>query len=69
MGDDGKPYTKLSYANGPGFNTTFDKNGTRIDLTDVDTSINDLYCLHINLNWIFDPFSLCIIHLTNLYLS
>ena len=42
MGDDGKPYTTLSYANGPGFNTTFDKNGTRIDLTDVDTSINNL---------------------------
>lgn len=39
MGDDKKPYTTLSYANGPGYPTTFDENGTRIDLTNVDTSI------------------------------
>ena len=38
MGDDGKPYVTLSYANGPGYYSTFDANGNRIDLTNVDTS-------------------------------
>ncbi|KAI9553566.1 hypothetical protein GHT06_021484 [Daphnia sinensis] len=37
MGEDDKPYTTLSYANGPGYNTTF-ANGERIDLTNVDTT-------------------------------
>lgn len=38
MGEDDKPYTTLSYANGPGYNTTF-ANGERINLTNVDTSM------------------------------
>ncbi|XP_057378290.1 alkaline phosphatase-like [Daphnia carinata] len=37
MGEDDKPYTTLSYANGPGYNTTF-ANGERINLTNVDTT-------------------------------
>lgn len=37
IGDDQLPYVTLSYANGPGYNTTF-ANGERINLTDVDTS-------------------------------
>ncbi|XP_046657865.1 alkaline phosphatase-like isoform X2 [Daphnia pulicaria] len=41
MGDDEKPYTTLSYANGPGYPTTFDENGTRIDLTNVDTTADE----------------------------
>ncbi|KAK4012991.1 hypothetical protein OUZ56_025238 [Daphnia magna] len=37
MGEDDKPYTTLSYANGPGYDTTF-ANGERINLTNVDTT-------------------------------
>lgn len=33
-----KPYTTLSYANGPGHEGTFKMDGTRQDLTYVDTS-------------------------------
>lgn len=44
MGEDNKPYTTLSYANGPGYNTTF-ANGERIDLTNVNTSMQIYYCL------------------------
>ena len=47
MGLDDKPYVTLSYANGPGYDTTF-ANGERINLTDVDTSINS--------KWIRDSF-------------
>lgn len=39
MGTDNKPYATLSYANGPGYNTTF-VNGERVDLTDKDTSMS-----------------------------
>ncbi len=39
MGDDDMPYATLSYANGPGYNSTF-VNGERRNLTGVDTSIN-----------------------------
>lgn len=34
---DGKPYTTLAYANGPGWVNAF-VDGTRLDLTTVDTS-------------------------------
>lgn len=37
-GSDGLPYTKLSYANGPGFYQTFDLQGGRIDLSKYDLS-------------------------------
>lgn len=36
QGDDGLPYTTLSYANGIGFNKTYHKNGSRIDLSQYD---------------------------------
>ena len=35
---DKKPYTTLSYANGPGYATAFDESGERPDLTNTDTS-------------------------------
>jgi len=44
LGDDGKPYLTLSYANGPGFNNHRMVNGSeipRIDLTTVDTTEKD----------------------------
>uniref|UniRef100_A0A8C5Q7F1 Alkaline phosphatase n=1 Tax=Leptobrachium leishanense TaxID=445787 RepID=A0A8C5Q7F1_9ANUR len=37
-GSDAKPYTSLVYGNGPGFQLT---NGTRPDITDVNTEAND----------------------------
>ena len=40
---DNKPYTTLSYANGPGYATAFDKNGERPDLTNTDTSKKSVF--------------------------
>jgi len=37
LATDEKPFTILSYANGPGYANTYDEDG-RIDLTDVDTT-------------------------------
>lgn len=37
LAGDLKPYTTLSYANGPGFTSAFSQ-GNRVDLTGVDTS-------------------------------
>ena len=39
---DGMPYATLSYANGPGYPDTF-VNGSRVNLTGVDTSLPFLY--------------------------
>ena len=39
LATDLKPYTTLSYANGPGYTTNFN-GGVRPDLTNVDTSKN-----------------------------
>ena len=43
VGDDGKPYATLSYANGPGYeNHRMDKDGNeipRINLTEIDTAV------------------------------
>jgi len=38
---DKKPYTTLSYANGPGYATAFDESGERPDLTNTDTTDKD----------------------------
>ena len=35
---DHKPYTTLSYADGPGYATAFSNDGERPDLTNIDTS-------------------------------
>jgi len=42
---DKKPYTTLSYANGPGYATAFNNDGERPNLTDVDTSKYSIFDL------------------------
>ena len=60
MGTDNEPYTTLSYANGPGYNSTF-VNGNRVNLSDIDTSTSPYYSRHVlkklNFSFSFSPAS------------
>ena len=42
--EDGKPYTTLLYADGPGFSV--DTQGHRADITNVDTSKTGAFCVN-----------------------
>jgi len=52
---DGKPYTTILYADGPGFSV--DTHGNRADITNVDTSkTRDFISVHLNVKNYFSVF-------------